>query len=86
MVKFAIVPALILGASLTSDAAAEEQVAEVIAVHVRDQGHPCKDAKTAERDPEASRPGEEAWILHCSNATYRVRLVPDMSAHIERIE
>ncbi len=86
MVRFAVVPVLILGVSLASEGAAEEQVAEIIAVQVRDQGHPCEDAKTVERDPKASRPGEEAWILHCSNATYRVRLVPDMDAHIERIE
>ncbi len=77
---------LILGASLAWNAVAEEQVAEIIAVHVRDQGHPCDKAETATRDEKASRPDEEAWILHCSNAVYRVRLIPDMSAHIERLE
>lgn len=86
MVRFEVVPALILGASLVSDVAAEEQVAEIIATHVRDQGHPCDNAETAKRDTEAARPDEEAWILHCDNATYRVRLVPDMRAHVERIE
>ncbi len=83
--------ALILGTSLAAtliavDAVAEEQVAEIIAVHVRDQGHPCGKAESAKRDEEASRPDEEAWILTCSNAVYRVRLIPDMDAEIEPLE
>lgn len=77
---------LVFGALLAFDAAAEEQLAEIIAVHVRDQGHSCDKAESAERDEKASRPGEAAWILTCSNAVYRVRLIPDMSAEIERLE
>jgi hypothetical protein len=82
----AIAAAVILGVPLAFDALAEEQVAEIIAVHVRDQGHPCDKAESATRDPEASKPDEAAWILRCDNATYRVRLVPDMDAHIERLK
>ncbi len=79
--------ALTLGALLISDALAEENVAEIIAVHVRDQGHACDKAESAKRDEKAHAPEAEAvWILTCSNAVYRVRLVPDMSAHIERLE
>lgn len=77
---------LALGALPVLDAFAEENVAEVIAVHVRDQGHACDKAESAKRDEKASRPGEAAWVLTCSNAVYRVRLIPDMSAKIEKVE
>jgi len=87
MRSLAAVLALILGIPLAFDAAAEEQVAEIIAAQVRDQGHPCDKAESAKRDTKAHAPEAEAvWILTCSNAAYRVRLVPDMSAHIERLE
>ena len=33
-----------------------------------------------------SEPDDSVWLLRCSNATYRVRLIPDMRATIERIE
>ncbi len=79
--------ALTVGALLLSDALAEENVAEIVAVHVREQGHPCDKAESAKRDTKAGAPEAEAvWILTCSNAVYRVRLVPDMSAKIEKIE
>ncbi len=65
---------------------AKEQVAEIVAVHVRDQGHPCGKAESAKRDPEASTPEEAVWVLRCDNASYRVRLIPDMRAHVQRLE
>jgi hypothetical protein len=66
--------------------AAEEMSAEIIAVQVRDQGYACDKALSAERDESFSKPGEAAWILKCDNATYRVRLVPDLAAKIERLD
>jgi hypothetical protein len=56
-----------------------------IAAQVRLQGHHCEGSVSAQRDSEQSRPDETAWILTCANATYRVRLVPNLAAHIERI-
>jgi len=64
---------------------AEEMPAEIIAVQIRDQGYACDKALNAERDEKFSKPGEDAWILKCENATYRVRLVPDMAAKVERL-
>jgi hypothetical protein len=66
--------------------AAEEMAAETIAVQIRSQGYACDKAQSAERDKEFSKPGEAAWILTCSNATYRVRLVPDMAAKVEKLD
>ena len=62
---------------------AEERPAEIIAVQIRDQGYACAKALSAEREhPEL---GDAVWILKCDNATYRVRLIPDMAAKVERL-
>jgi hypothetical protein len=66
--------------------AAEQMSAELIAVQIRHQGYACDKAESAERDKEFSKPGEDAWILKCSNASYRVRLVPDMAAKVEKLD
>ena len=65
--------------------AANEISAEILAVQIRDQGYACEKALSAERDPKFSKPGEDAWVLKCDNANYRVRLVPDMAAKVERL-
>jgi hypothetical protein len=64
--------------------AAEEMPAEIIAAQIRDQGYACEKAISAKRDGERS--DDAVWILKCQNATYRVRLVPDMAAHVERLD
>lgn len=56
-------------------AAAQETEAGIVADVVRDHGHPCADPVSATRDPSASRPDENAWILTCKDAAYRVRFV-----------
>jgi hypothetical protein len=59
---------------------------EIVADQIRDQGFSCNKALTAQRDPEYSRPDEPVWILECDNAIYRVRLIPDMAAYVERLD
>ncbi len=68
----------------TFSAQAEEMPAEIIAAQIRDQGYPCAKALSAERDGERS--DDAVWILKCENAKYRVKLVPDMAAHVERLD
>ena len=80
---FALVSLQFCG-SLSLDA--EEISAEIIAVQVRDQGYACNKALSAERDEKLSKPDEAAWILKCENATYRVRLIPDMAAKVEKLD
>lgn len=63
-----------------------ESAKDIIAAQVRRQGYECKTAKSAKRDEQASKPDEEVSVLTCSNATYRVRLVPDQAAKIERLD
>jgi len=71
---------------LTPLAAQEEMPADIIAVQIRKQGFACEVAQKAVRDRAASAPNAAVWILRCNNATYRVRLTPDMAAEVERIE
>ena len=59
---------------------------EIIAAQVRMQGYSCDKPITAESEPQLSKPNEAVWVLKCENAAYRVRLVPDLAASVERIE
>jgi hypothetical protein len=65
--------------------AAEETSADILAARVREEGHTCDKAQSAERDRGQSEPNETVWILKCENDVYKVRLVPDMGAKIERL-
>jgi hypothetical protein len=57
-----------------------------IAAQVRTQGYPCEGDASALKLTRQSWPDEPLWILTCTNATYRVRLIPDMAARIERVQ
>ncbi len=63
--------------------AADDEAAKVAADTVRSQGFSCTEAVSAERDAKASKPDEEAWVLVCANARYRVRFMGDMPAKVE---
>jgi hypothetical protein len=80
---YAYVTAAVL---LAMPAVAQEKPVEIIAAHVRTQGYACENALRAERNRKASKPNETVWTLRCSNATYRVRLVPDMAAAVELLK
>jgi hypothetical protein len=64
---------------------AQQTPADGIAAQIRAQGYRCDVPIGAERDPALSRPDEAVWILKCRNATYRVRLIPDMAARVEQL-
>ena len=66
--------------------AAEETPAERLAIQIRKQGYPCDKPISAERDAQRSKPDEAVWVLKCGNANYRMRLIPDMAAKVERLE
>jgi hypothetical protein len=65
--------------------AAQQTPADGISAQIRAQGYRCDVPVSAERDPGLSRPDEAVWILKCQNATYRVRLIPDMAARVEQL-
>ncbi len=73
--------------TLSQEAQAQnETAASIIAAQIRKQGFTCANAKSADRDVSASKPDLPVWILDCGNATYRVQLVPDMDAKVEKID
>ena len=65
---------------------AQETPPEALASQLRLQGHRCDEPVTAQRDAQLSKPDEAAWILKCANASYRMRLIPDMAARIEPLD
>jgi hypothetical protein len=82
-VDLAIAIALTFLSALASIAAEPDPVAaEIVAAQIRAQGYACTRPVTAVRDGAASRPNVTVWLLTCGNARYRVRLVPDMAAHV----
>ena len=66
--------------------AQNESAASIIAVQIRKQGFACDNPQSAERNEEASRPDLPVWKLNCGNAIYRVELVPNMAAKVERVD
>jgi hypothetical protein len=66
--------------------AAEETTADALAAQIRTQGYRCDGPLSAERDAEHSKPDEAVWVLKCANATYRMRIIPDMAAKVEQLE
>ncbi|MGC2409724.1 MAG: hypothetical protein WA441_06970 [Methyloceanibacter sp.] len=66
--------------------AAEESPKNIIAAQIRDQGYKCDSPQSADQDVQASKPDEAVWVLQCEDASYRVRLDPDMAAKVERID
>jgi hypothetical protein len=66
--------------------AQNESPASIIAVQIRKQGFTCDNPQSADRDAEASKPDSPVWRLNCGNAIYRVELVPNMAAKVEKID
>jgi hypothetical protein len=73
---------------LSAQALAEdvESPEDDIAAQIRAQGYACDQPQSATKDAQASKPDEEVWLLRCEGASYRVRLIPDMAARVERID
>jgi hypothetical protein len=73
---------------LADPAAAQEaptaEVMAVVAAIVRAQGMACTSPTAVARDGEASKPEEPVYTITCSEAVYRVRVVPDQASEITR--
>jgi hypothetical protein len=85
-VDLAIAVALTVLSALASVAAEPGAAAEIVAAQIRAQGYACTGPVTAVRDRAASEPNATVWMLTCGNARYRVRLVPDMAAHVTQLK
>jgi hypothetical protein len=84
-------------AAQTGSDVTDRAAADIVATQIRSQGYACDEPSSAKPDQKAepssakpdqkaSRPDETAWILTCKNATYRVKLVPDMAAQVEQLD
>jgi hypothetical protein len=65
---------------------AQEDPTNIVADQIRAQGYKCDSPQSAKRDAQASKPDEAVWILQCESGSYRVHLVPDMAATVERLD
>jgi hypothetical protein len=77
--------AIAIAASAAAEAA-DSAAAKDLADKVRGQGLACTDPVSAKRDPVENKPDEPVWILACQDARYRVRLMGDMAAKVERLQ
>ena len=59
---------------------------DIIAAKIRGQGYACDSPQSAEHDATASTANEVVWMLRCQNASYRVTLIPNMAAKVEKLE
>ena len=82
---FAVVAAL---APLIPVTALAQQVTptDVVTAQLRRQGVPCTSPQPAVREQKESAPNATVWIVRCNEAAYRVTLVPDLAAKVERID
>ena len=67
-------------------APAQEDATNIVADQIRAQGYKCDSPQSAKQDTQASKPDEAVWILQCESGSYRVRLIPDMAATVEKID
>jgi len=74
------------GLPLAAAAADPKEVSkDIIAVQIRKQGFACKTPLSAERDTTTGNPDDPIWTLKCDGASYRVHLVPNMAAKVEKL-
>jgi hypothetical protein len=70
----------------TNSTLAQEAPKTLLAAQVRDQGFRCDKPVRARRDLARSKPDSAVWVLRCEASTYRLRLVPDMAARVQRLK
>jgi hypothetical protein len=75
-----------VSSSLALSASAQEPTRDLLAVQLREQGYRCAKPASAHRDLARSKPDEAVWVLRCENNSYRIRLTPDMAAHVQRLK
>jgi hypothetical protein len=75
----------VAASQIMSDAAYAQTPPEVLAAQIRDQGYHCEPPFSARRYAKLSSPDAAVWFLKCRRSTFRIRLDPDMAAHVEKI-
>ncbi len=76
----------VMATAFAAGGAAAQDATATLADTVRDRGHACDKAISAERDRAADRPDEAVWILTCSNGRYRIRYPGDTAPQVEKLD
>jgi hypothetical protein len=71
-------------AAAQTDAGDDAAAGQLVAVQVRNQGLACAEPVSAKRDPTAD--DDAVWTLTCADARYRVRLIPDQAAEVQKLD
>jgi hypothetical protein len=77
---------ILIIATAVQGVSAQEPTRDLLAAQIRDQGYLCSKPLSAKKDLTHSRPDQAVWVLRCKNANYRLRLVPDMAARVQRLK
>lgn len=80
--------AILAGAAASSALAAEnglEPPMDLLAAQLREQGFACDHPESAQFDADASKPNAKVWVVACKGAHYRMTVVPDVAAKIEKL-
>lgn len=74
---------------LASSAVAEsglEPPMDLLAAQLRTQGYACDHPDSAHLVADASKPNAKVWIVACKGVNYRMTVVPDLAAKIEKLD
>ncbi len=58
---------------------------DLLATQLRDQGFACDKPEKAEMDQKASKPNEIVWVVECKGVLYRMTVIPNMAAKVEKV-
>jgi len=58
---------------------------DLLAAQLRTQGFACDHPSNAKLDEKASKPNETVWVVECKGVRYRMTVVPDLAAKIEKL-
>ena len=73
-----------VAAQAQSGASDDAAAGALVAVQVRNQGFACAEPVSAKRDTSVD--DNAVWTLTCADASYRVRLIPDQAAEVEKLD
>jgi len=81
---------LLLACPLTGAApmawAQQETPVDIVATQVRSQGYECQNPSSAQFLEGESKPDQAVYVLACDGVKYRVTLIPDEAARVEKLD
>jgi hypothetical protein len=87
--SFAYLASVIFAGLVTTSAMAEsgiEPPMDLLATQLRDQGFACDRPDKAQLEEKSSKPNAMVWIVECKGVQYRMTVVPDLAAKIEKLD